>query len=224
MIEKPTRPKQPSIQERQPPRTLQELVNRYDLDNTKIYDFLDGLSEEVNTQTSTTEQSLSDMQTIINNLSGNIISLNTDKENKSNKVTSISSSSTNTQYPSAKLLYDSIYYKTGDTYSCSYFPVSGFISSGTTEIVLGLTLPKRLDNITSISVTQMSAMARGNSGYINNNSSNYDFLADSSHYTITATKRSVNGVQISIVKNTAFTNVTNNTIVNLACYIGLKFN
>ena len=43
MIDKPKRPKQPNIQDRQPPRTLQELINRYDLDNTKVYDFLDEL-------------------------------------------------------------------------------------------------------------------------------------------------------------------------------------
>ena len=60
MIEKPKRPKKPDIQERQPPRTLQELINKYDLDNTKIYDFLDGLVELINTD--------------INNLSNNKIS------------------------------------------------------------------------------------------------------------------------------------------------------
>ena len=48
MIEKPKRPKQPSIQERQPPRTLQELINRYDLDNTKIYEYLDYLVDYLN--------------------------------------------------------------------------------------------------------------------------------------------------------------------------------
>lgn len=55
MIEKPKRPKQPSIQERQPPRTLEELVNRYDLDNTKIYDFLDELVGQLNESQITTK-------------------------------------------------------------------------------------------------------------------------------------------------------------------------
>ncbi len=41
-------------------------------------------------------------------LYNNIISLYNDKENVYNKVTSISSSSTHTQYPSAKLLYDKL--------------------------------------------------------------------------------------------------------------------
>jgi len=48
MIEKPKRPKKLDIQERQPPRTLQELINRYDLDNTNIYDYLDYLVDKIN--------------------------------------------------------------------------------------------------------------------------------------------------------------------------------
>lgn len=48
MIDKPKRPKQPNIQDRQPPRTLEELINRYDLDNMKIYDFLDYLVNYLN--------------------------------------------------------------------------------------------------------------------------------------------------------------------------------
>ena len=71
MIEKPKRPKKPDIQERQPPRTLQELISRYDLDNTKIYDFLDGLVELINTD--------------INNLNNQ----------KVNKVINITSTGTN---------------------------------------------------------------------------------------------------------------------------------
>ena len=48
MIEKPKRPVKLDVQERQPPRTLQELVNRYDLDNIKIYDYLDDLVPKIN--------------------------------------------------------------------------------------------------------------------------------------------------------------------------------
>lgn len=62
MIEKPKRPKQPSIQERQPPRTLQELVNRYDLDNTKIYDFLDELVNQINDRENTVNSNITSLQ------------------------------------------------------------------------------------------------------------------------------------------------------------------
>lgn len=76
MIDKPKRPKQPSIQDRQPPRTLQELINRYDLDNTKIYDFLDGLVELINTREETVD-------TDISNLNSSVTNLNNNKVNKS---------------------------------------------------------------------------------------------------------------------------------------------
>ena len=58
MIEKPKRPKKPDIQERQPPRTLQELINRYDLDNTKIYDFLDELVNQLNADRETIDSDI----------------------------------------------------------------------------------------------------------------------------------------------------------------------
>lgn len=43
MIEKPKRPKKVPNQDNKQPQTIQELIRRYDLDNTKIYDFLDEL-------------------------------------------------------------------------------------------------------------------------------------------------------------------------------------
>ena len=43
MIEKPKRPKKIPNQDNKQPQTIQELIRRYDLENTKIYDFLDEL-------------------------------------------------------------------------------------------------------------------------------------------------------------------------------------
>lgn len=71
MIEKPKRPKQPNIQDRQPPRTLQELINRYDLDNTKIYDFLDGLVDLLNIREETVDTDISNLNSSVTNLSNN---------------------------------------------------------------------------------------------------------------------------------------------------------
>lgn len=70
MIEKPKRPKQPNIQDRQPPRTLQELINRYDLDNTKVYDFLDELVELLNTERKSIDTSINDLNNNKVNKSG----------------------------------------------------------------------------------------------------------------------------------------------------------
>ena len=70
MIEKPKRPKKPDIQERQPPRTLQELISRYDLDNTKVYDFLDELVELINSREETVDTDISNLSNNKVNKSG----------------------------------------------------------------------------------------------------------------------------------------------------------
>jgi hypothetical protein len=43
MIEKPKRPKKLNNQDRKIPINIQELINRYDLENNDIYDYLDSL-------------------------------------------------------------------------------------------------------------------------------------------------------------------------------------
>lgn len=48
MIEKPKRPKKIPNQDNKQPQTIQELIRRYDLDNTKIYDFLDEFVDSLN--------------------------------------------------------------------------------------------------------------------------------------------------------------------------------
>lgn len=58
MIEKPKRPKKIPNQDNKQPQTIRELIRRYDLDNTKIYDFLDelvGTLKETQTVVSATE-------------------------------------------------------------------------------------------------------------------------------------------------------------------------
>ena len=48
MLEKPKRAKQLNNQDRQLPATIQELINRYDLENKDIYKFLDYLVDNIN--------------------------------------------------------------------------------------------------------------------------------------------------------------------------------
>ena len=43
MIEKPKRPTKISNQDNKQPQTIEQLIKRYDLDNIKVYDFLDKL-------------------------------------------------------------------------------------------------------------------------------------------------------------------------------------
>ena len=120
-------------------------------------------------------------------------------------------------------LYDKVLYKANDTFSTSYTAFTGFVSNNTTEIQFSVVLPKRLDNITTITITDLRGTLRGNKGYLNSDSTVHDFLSDTSNYTITYAKKSENMIVIIINKSTAFTNVDNNTPVSIAGYIGLTF-
>ena len=48
MIEKPKRPTKISNQDNKQPQTIEQLIKRYDLDNIKVYDFLDKLVDYLN--------------------------------------------------------------------------------------------------------------------------------------------------------------------------------
>lgn len=48
MLEKPKRVEKVSIQDRIQPTTVEELIKKYDLDNRKIYDYLDYLVDYLN--------------------------------------------------------------------------------------------------------------------------------------------------------------------------------
>lgn len=50
MLKKPIRAKHILNQDRKQPQTISELIRRYDLDNIKIYDFLDYLIEKLNNE------------------------------------------------------------------------------------------------------------------------------------------------------------------------------
>lgn len=84
-----------------------------------IADLVDGLQNEITAQNKLSADLVDDTNTSnkfvtsaeksqISTNESNITALQTSKENASNKVTSLSSSSTDTQYPSAKCVYDLI--------------------------------------------------------------------------------------------------------------------
>lgn len=58
MIEKPKRPKKLNNQDRKIPINIQELINRYDLENIDIYDYLDKLVSSFNIETSEIENKI----------------------------------------------------------------------------------------------------------------------------------------------------------------------
>jgi hypothetical protein len=103
----------------------------------------------------------------------------------------------------------------GDTFTFNVsFPLNGFITSSTTGVRLALYLPKSASQVPVVKVTECSGTLRGISGYLNSNSSNYDFISDSTNYTVIATKVKDNLITLQINKSSAYTNVTNNTPVS----------
>ena len=147
----------------------------------------------------------------------------TNWENLPSTNTPINETNLNKIETGIKNIDDEIFYKSGDTYSAGYISLSGHITTGTTGVAITLFLPKRLDNITSITINTLKMEARGIKGYLNSNAGSYDFLNDS-NYTVNVTKRALNAVSIFIKKSSAFTNVDNNTPVNFTGDISLTFN
>ena len=91
---------------------------------------------------------------------------------------------------------------------------------------LAFPVPKRLDNINSITIKSLNAEARCNKGYLNSQSGNVEYVGKSG-YTIEAQKSNNNVVNILIIKSSAWTNVDNNTPVVFVAYKGylkLTFN
>ena len=117
----------------------------------------------------------------------------------------------------------SLYYASGETYSIDVeMPISGYITNGVRNILLGLWLPKSLEKINSISVTTLVGSMRGNSGYINGWSGSTNILTQSG-ITVTATRTAPNGIRLSIVSSSDLSNATANTPVVLSGKITLSF-
>lgn len=72
MIEKPKRPKKIPNQDNKQPQTIQELIRRYDLENTKIYDFLDELVEQINHIKTQEDEAIEDNNEKINEIEAKI--------------------------------------------------------------------------------------------------------------------------------------------------------
>ena len=115
------------------------------------------------------------------------------------------------------------YYKDGDKYTVeNTLCINGCITNSTKQVIVSLPLPKSLKNINSITVDVYKPVLRGNKGYLNSNSGAQDFSSIATAYIVD--DRTIN---ISINRSTAFTNVDNNTPVNVMCVTGnieLTFN
>lgn len=103
---------------------------------------------------------------------------------------------------------------------------AGYISNSTTEIRFTLYPGKRMDAISTITLTSLQCVIRTTAGgYINGvtaANANVQYIG-AAGYTVNAYKIHENCFTVRILKDTAFTNVTNNTPVVVTCTYTARF-
>lgn len=125
--------------------------------------------------------------------------------------------------PSVRAIKDALFYKSGDSYIVGSYtpPVVGVITGSAMEIDLTFQVPKKMTNISNITVNNARMTLRGTQGYVGDYGNQYyDYITDN-NYTVTAQKVDDCNVKIILKKSTAFTSVTNNTPI--AAVLGGNF-
>ncbi len=145
------------------------------------------------------------------NLNGNIPNVNKVTDNDMNEIKNV----VNANYDA---MMDELYYKTGDTFtigsSYSGYYTGGIVSSGRKALVWTITLPKRLTNITSITIDSLNLTIRHSSGgYIYNDTPLASIDGNLNIYINTD-----NTITIVNERTTEVTAVTNNTPIGVAMY------
>lgn len=114
-------------------------------------------------------------------------------------------------------------YAANDTYSSGTTIISGIVTNNAKRLLFIATVDKSLENISTVTVTDLHGHTAGVAGVIDGNSSSSDDLKNKSGYTVTATKINNNTVRIQIDKSTALTNTSTATPFTIYGYFTLKF-
>ena len=113
---------------------------------------------------------------------------------------------------------DALFYKAGDTYKTTQQAIytGGTVTGSTKSLNFTITLPKSLKNINSVTLNSMTLLVRTTAGAYLNNASNGIKYGSTSGITYNVYITSENTLLIQLVSSSAYTNVTNNTPVNVA--------
>ena len=127
-------------------------------------------------------------------------------------------------------LEDTLYYKPNDVVELGdaasgtlyFYVMSGYVSSSTKNVMITVHLPKKLNKITTITVNKFTVEARGISGYLNSTAGYIEYVGKSG-YTVSAIKVTGhdNAITIVVAKSSAWTNTTNNTLIEMNGYFKL---
>ena len=111
-------------------------------------------------------------------------------------------------------------YKPGETFvNDDALILNGYVTSGSTAIRLSFPTSKRLDDISNISCQSFKGEMRGIKGYLNSQSGDVEYV-NKSGYTLNLYKSNNSCIYVALDKNSAFTNVDNNTPVAFVIYPG----
>ena len=116
-----------------------------------------------------------------------------------------------------------VYYKSGDTLELTNVDIflAGTVTGSTKNLYFSFVPPKRLTNISSITIDTLKANTRiSGGGYLDNKAFVDGGVDYKTTYTCTADVMSDNSIRFTVTKSSAFTNTTNNipvtvTIANL---------
>ena len=165
-----------------------------------------------------------DTTTIVENGNDIAVDLNEDYKDTVDSVGSVGSLETTDKTSLVNAineLYDSMYYKSGDTITGT-FQIAGYVTSGTKDLYFMIYLPKSMANISSITVSGGSFNVRTTNGaYLNGGAFNYN----ASGITTTAFNNTDNAVSILVRSTNTYTNVSNNTpVAGAVSGLTLEFN
>lgn len=99
----------------------------------------------------------------------------------------------------------------GQTMTSTNIPLYGYVTENATRLILGFPTHIHTYSTTRITINSLTAVLRGNKGYLDSNNAVRDLIA--SPFTTTVTKRHTGLFTIAVTKSSAFTNVDNNTPV-----------
>lgn len=145
------------------------------------------------------------------NYSITFLAVNGNYEYSTRKVTSLSPSSTNIQYPSAKCVYDEVYYREGETISGSIYGY-GHLTSSKSNLYISVPLGKRIPDTYTINITSLSLQVRGAGGTVSVSDNSWSTL----EVTITNDRRNMT---LILTSSSLFSSMTNNSCYEARCTI-----
>ena len=119
--------------------------------------------------------------------------------------------------PSPDFIQDSMFYRSGDTMSLSGLVADGFITEGATSMLITIPCGKRLDFVSSASLSNEKVQVRQNGNYlIGSSSSGVSFDGTFTFYIL----RDIGCIRLDFKTSAAVPNATNNDLVAVQFYTG----